>query len=398
MQAVYAVQLRPSVLQTSCISSRLREATRLALAARLSGPLHLDGLQKRNARLDSRLFLEWADCVQKVHLGHSCCSTAGLVPFIQACRQLRVLEIHCSDDWLAMAQADHVIAACQDLKILKCSDWFIPTTLPPTLTAVQISIRKWSEFTDECESPSHLAEAVLYRMAALPALERLNLYMDWVPVLPAQPELMLHRLRDVRLTFGFGGNQLDLSWPRHQEYGELDLCIYVNADRVREHQCLVTELQQLTIHHLTLHMCCDVELATQRLWAALVIQTHVSVTLRYGQTLAALPQCKSRSVGIDGSGDPAAFCNILWDALINCPGRVELWSRSCQIIQLIGCPGNAPAFQQPWQLCHQEACLVAGLTAPCTSASGYLYSRNHAADLINWPREVTTTSRALGWQ
>lgn len=391
------LQLRAFGLQIACVCLKFREAARLALSACLNAFWYLEGLQNLNARLDSKLLLDWApSCVREVNINASSCCASGLLPFIQACPQLRVLDIPIPHSWLALAQADRVLASCQNLNILKTSGCLFPNVMPATLTAVRMYDTDLHYSAGQGSAPTQLAEAMLYRLAQVPSLEKLDLDVGWDPVMAAQPEFMVHSLKHVMLSFKLRSTDLDLSWLRHQPFDELDLKIEVYAPNVAKNQHLVSQLAQLTVHRLTIALCCTIEASAQQLWASLVIQTHVNVSLCRGQTLAALPQCKSRHVGIFGYRDPGADFSILWAALISCPGQVWVQGYSCSQIQLIGCTGSAPDGK-PWQLQLDQSTPVVGLTAPCTPAGRHRCVKNHAARFVHWPSVQSVAFPAHGW-
>ena len=381
---------------------KLREAAKLVLADfSHCNALDLEDLQSVDARLDSHLLLDWApSCVRKVELGDRGFELQGLLPFFRACHQLRVLEISFPEKWDCHAQADRVLATCRNLKILKCSG-LVPNVLPPTLTALKVSFAPWAAAQRNRPYASGLADVLLCRLAGVSPLERLDLDLSWSPVVAAQPKLVLHRLREVRLQFIYQARSpraLDLSWLRDQPLDWLHLSIHVCAHTLDDHSTLVRQLQQLTIHHLVMEFCCESEPSAQQPWADLAIQSELEVLLCHGMTLGALSQCKDRTVGLYGYRTPDASCSILWAALTSSPGRIEVWGRSVQQIRLIGCLGSAPSLQQPWQLRVEEELPLEGLSAPCTKSRGrFLYMRNAAAEACNWPFAQYTARRGGGW-
>ena len=335
--------------------------------------------------MDSRLLLNLAshDLV-KLELDWPAFAFPGMAEFLRASHSLRFLELKCNQDMLTCAEAELIMSSCQGLKVLICRGWFIPHTIPASVTALDVCFRPWSSLGHQAGCPTGQVKALLFRLARTPGLERLWLRLWWNPQLPALPSLRLHQLRDVRLEFSVTDGPLDIKWLQGQSIDELHLKITVCVASLKAHRKLVKQLQALTIHFLDVDVHADVELKAQALWGCLVVQQELWFTVHEGQSLTALPQCKWRKVG--GEAASAKPFQIHWYALASCAGWIRIDAdKAGTMIEVVGCPGYAPGYSDPWQLCFRNyKRTFVGLTAPGVQKGSCVVQQNLAAKSAGW--------------
>ena len=252
----------------------------------------------------------------------------------------------------------------------------------------------WSKVSQQEDCPEGQERALLFRLASAPDLQRLRLRLGLNPQMPALPSLRLHRLRAVYLSFSVAYGPLDLGWLRGQPIDVLHLSINITVRTLKAHRKLVQQLQGLTIHRLDVDVHADVELEAQALWGGLVVQEELRIKFYDGRTLLAVPQCKWRQVGICDRAASAKPFRILWPALSSCPGWVRLDVETSLgdgdlTVEVVGCPGSAPGFSEPWQLnCWTFGRSYVGLSAPSMQRGAHMLLQNLAARSAGWQKHI----------
>ena len=156
----------------------------------------------------------------------------------------------------------------------------------------------------------------------------------------------------------------------------------VSTGAAAEHERLIEQLRRLRVHSLVLALQVPIDSDVQRQWASLVGLAYFDLRVHApGMTLVALPRCKIRTVRLAGQLGPEAALVMDWRLLASCPGVFRIRSGG---VQLVGCPGHAPKFAQPWQLHLLIVFRVQGLTAPLTKRKHELILQNSAADAAGW--------------
>ena len=387
-------------MQIACVSSTFQAAAKVVLARYgCRQILYMDSYISAPSQMNSKLMLDWfPSCIKKMALRNHMLTAANLAALLGGCQQLYMLEIECYNYLLYSTQADSVLAACPNLKILICQRWFVPNFLPSTLTALDVELSWWSQLSHSKNSPVGRLEALLWKVASAPALERLCLRLGWLPELEAHPCIQLHRLRDVRIHFSVGESvTVNLSLLHSAPMDELSLKIHLATGSVADHRQLLGQLRGLTIHHLELDVHAEVELEAQLLWAGVVVQVDFGMSIHVGTTLAALPQCGIRAVALHHGEKLAAPFSVHWSAIASCPGRIELNFHSTKV-QVIGCPGYAPEFAAPRQLRTGCSAFWAAL-APGSKRPGAKHLlQNQAADLAGWvSQSMWSSAHTIGW-
>ena len=382
-------------LQLATVSSAFRSAAQLALQY-ITGEdsLRLDKEVRLPSRMDSKLLLEWAlHSMVRLHLPTAACTFSGMAEFLETSQCLTRLELECDVDMLDVAHADLIVSSCCSIKTLICLGSFVPHHIPATLTALDVDMRYWSDICRLREGcPKGQEAALLFRLARAPGIERLWIRLGWNPQLPALPCLRLHRLRDVKLQFSVMDGPLDLKWLQGQPIDVLHLSIDIAVGTLKAHRKLVQQLKGLTIHRLDVDVHADVELEAQALWGGIVVQEELRIKFYNGRTLVAVPQCKWRQVGICDRAASAKPFKIHWPALSSCPGWVRLDVETSLgdgdlTVEVVGCPGSAPGFSEPWQLnCWTSGRSYVGLSAPSMRRGAHMLLQNLAARSAGWQK------------
>ena len=387
------------------VCSAFRAAAKLVLeTATHTKVLELDEREEQPDRLDSKMLLDWApQCIRRLGLTGVVCGVRGMAALVSASTQLRKLTLDCSWDMVQCAQAEAILAACHSLKILTCSGTFMPSQIPSSVTALKVDLSWWSKLAMRGYAPEGQLQALLFRLRSASALQRLWLCLGQLPMLPAVPEIQLHHLHEVILHFSIGsGKPANLDWLQEQSIDELSLSIKITTGALSDHSDLVQQLQGLTLHRLELTVHAVVELAAQLLWAGLVVKGELSISIFRGVALVALLQSRWRTITLHAQPtlQPCETFDIHWAALASCHGKVQVFTK--RHYQIIGCPGAAPDFRQPWQLRaslgRSQHCFVNSLVLPCRIAD-HLLVQNYAADVAGWHRNtVWPTVSSEGWE
>ena len=384
-------------VQLATVSSAFRFAAKLALKVITEEEdLRLDeAAVSLPSRMDSKLLLDWAmHSMVRLRLSPLACAVPGMARFVKASQGLRLLQLECDQDLLTCAQAESLVSSCCNLKTLICQETFVPHHIPATLTALDVDMCYWSKVSQQEDCPEGQERALLFRLASAPDLQRLRLRLGLNPQMPALPSLRLHRLRAVYLSFSVAYGPLDLGWLRGQPIDVLHLSVNITVRTLKAHRKLVQQLQGLTIHRLDVDVHADVELEAQALWGGLVVQEELRIKFYDGRTLLAVPQCKWRQVGICDRAASAKPFRIHWPALSSCPGWVRLDVETSLgdgdlTVEVVGCPGSAPGFSEPWQLnCWTFGRSYVGLSAPSMQRGAHMLLQNLAARSAGWQKHI----------
>ena len=329
--------------------------------------------------MDSKQLLAWADCVPKMQIDSEGCAVPGLPAFIRAADRLVELDVDC-DTLLACSQANAFLACSPCLRKLTCTGWCNPNQIPVTVNELHVDYTFWSRVTGHYGPPPLLVEALLYRLAAAPSLQILQLDLAEVPVTSKLSGVQLPALSCLRLSLTISPDlTLSLDWLRSQPVKRLFLILSVTSADAELHKRVVAELRQLSIHSLTLKLHEDIAPHVQHQWASLVGLAFFSMTVAQSMTLVTLPPCKRRSIGATGA---AGTClSVEWAALISSPGTIYFSHGS---IDVLNCPGHAPMCDEPWQLRFLKFVKVQGLSAPVTRNEFERVLQNVAADAAGW--------------
>lgn len=367
------------LLQLSTVSSRFQTAAQLVLSKRV---FMFDDSSDLPKRMDSKLLLHWAPCVDQLVLESCGTDLPGMAAFVGACTQLKYLDIDCCDE-LSSAQADALLACCGCLEALDCRNWYVPHFVPSSLATLQVHLSNWLHFVEGSDAPKRHVEALLWRVASHTALKQLILHLGPVPVLPMVPGTQLHQLNLVALSFHIqDGTTIDLSWLHHQPTLQLRFLITILCGSLAIHSQLVEQLQGLSITMLQVEMRVKVEAEAQACWSTLVVQDSFTIDVADpDMPLLGMPQCKQRTVKLH-STELTAF-TVSWAAVAQCASSNLIVASPDHAVSFLGCPGHVPAFAEPWLLCVQGPAVM-GLTAPCRWQGNRVTIQNDAVSPADW--------------
>ena len=334
------------------------------------------------SHMDSKLILQLVPgMVKKVMLWNPACLAApGMARFVASCTSLQEMHIT-ANSMLACSQADACLVGCCGLRILLCNGLFSPQVLPHSLQALEVDLTAWSEIAKGGMCPEQWTEALLFRIAFLPALDTLKIQLGTVPHLPAMPGVSWRRIRILSVNFDMEDDiPIDLGWLRDQRADRLQLSIGMHTGEHYSHKTLVQELSSITVHSLTFNVETEIEAQSQLLWTTVTALTTCDISIRVQtMNLHWLPHCKNLSVRLGWSNGQY---QIFWHAVSAHPGRVQVCGCSFEVV---GFPGSVPEHTEPWRL-ELEA-PVPGIQAAFLQRGkdddAYIL-QNPAADAAGW--------------
>ena len=335
-------------------------------------------------RMDSAILLKWAPaCFQKLWLDQQCFEIPGMLALLYACTQLGQLNITCSDV-LTCSQIDALLARRPDLGILCCQGWYVPSVLPLGLNELEVNLADWSWASLQHSGPVGHAKALLSNLAPLRSLVVLSLELGVLPQLPAIGDV-LPLLECVSVSFILlDDTAVDLSWLQRQPIELLSLDIAVSTGDLSAHQQLLTQLQAMPIHQMTLRF--DYEPLgpdLQSMWADLSILDECNIYAYKSTVLEALPRCSDLYINLGQKSQPSRFV-IQWVAVSRYAGEITISTELLAKVRISGCGVNiVPEHAAPWQLTVDKS--VQGLTAPHTMSGSRRVYKNKAAHAAGWP-------------
>ena len=219
-------------------------------------------------RLDTALFLSWAPSVHRLYLDTHSLNMPGLPAFAQAAGdQLSVIRARCNS-MLAVMQAGHVLSSCIGPVSLELVGTHAPSALPPNMVSVRLKLvepRAGGAPFKRCDPLT--PHALMYSAARLcSSLKHVSLACKEVAVQLAWP-FTLPQLDTLRLELSLRcGTSIDLSWLQRQPCSRLDMVVAVLTDQPSEHQLMVQQLLQLSMHNLTVRWQVALTPDLQLLW------------------------------------------------------------------------------------------------------------------------------------
>ena len=189
-------------------------------------------------RLDSALLLRYGSHATCLWIGDSIFDVPGLEAFLGKAVKTAYLSID-THDALGAAKADCMLGKCtQGLRELQIPSVILPSVIPTTITALRVDLLDPSAYAgedntddDDDDKPAEVsswneteADALLFRLAQLPTLQRLFLKLPTQSV-----RLALYRkitgLEHLAITLQMQKSlKVDLSWV------QLQCCGYLRVD------------------------------------------------------------------------------------------------------------------------------------------------------------------------
>ena len=159
---------------------------------------------------------------------------------------------------------------------------------------------------------------------------------------------------------------VDLSWLHEQPADHLCLTITVRSVSSGQQLRLVKQLQLLSIHYLSIKLEVAVSERVQRRWARLApVNNFLLVFPPAEMHISELPQSNCAEIRGSSPGTDLPSVSISWSAVCTSMDRTcispRLYGSPCQLIHIIGCPGDAPDRDQPWELEFSQPESLVGL-------------------------------------
>ena len=254
--------------QASTICKSVRAAARSVVAS--VGALDLSRafqLRWQQIRLDSALLLSWAPSIERLYLDTHSLNMPGLPAFARAAGdQLHDIRLGCSS-MLAVVQAGHVLSSCSGPVALDLVGSYAPSALPPNMLSLRVELVGIASHSLLTHCDPSTPQALMYSAARhCSSLKRVSLACKEAAVQLACP-FTLPKLDSLRFELSLQhGPAMDLSWLQRQPCSRLDILVAVTTDWPSQHQHLVNQLLQLTMHNLTVRWQVELTPELQLMW------------------------------------------------------------------------------------------------------------------------------------
>ena len=332
--------------QVSTVSRRLSLAAARAFAT--SGSLDLCD-SEHSYNFGSALLRSWAPHLTSLEFDEEAADMPGIEAFIGAASSLADIRmVTCTT--LATAQAEYLLPCCNTACSLHVTGPFVPSMFPPNMRHIDMTFTDWEAEPDwDDMGPSCL----LYKLARQKQLRKICLAFDYMHMLLV---CLLHSLSelDVSIQFALDSNTvLDLGWLLLQPCKTIDLHITVCTVLLAQHTMVISQLQQLQVHSLTLVWQLYCPLGIQLLWQQLQITSCLSLWLCQDvcssaeEALQALPCSPDIEVRADIQRDGSLPVFITWAAVTAQPAKVSLVAGNSPLHLLGQGPVGPPDIQGP---------------------------------------------------
>ena len=348
-------------------------------------------------RLDSALLLHWGSHANAVSLGGLAFDLPGLEAFLGTASKARMWSIT-THGALSAAKADLVLSKCTTaLRELEISCVIPPCFIPSTVGILRVELQDPRRDEDEEDDlgPAESnwddtqADALLFRLAQLPALQTLYLKftLESVQLTSAKPIAGLERLD---ITLRLQTLKVDLNWVRVQPCRYLRVNIMVSEWYPRRHRLFVAELKGLQLTFLALELWAEWDARLQKLWSRLST-TNLSIDAELAGLngtravpVQALPSCENAIIYATRDREDQPDFYISWSALTGQIANIVIMAAHLNLHVLHANMASILAMQQPWQLTVWEASSIAGLPAPGSSDKLWQCWNNAAARAAGW--------------
>ena len=356
-----------------------------------------------NLRMDSAILLHWASGITSLDLDEMSLHhlyDQGLEPFLVAAVKAHYIEFETTNA-LAAAKVDHLLSkCCPALKELRICSPVLPSFIPQTITALWFELYDYRGGPHESEWDESRAEALLFRLSKLPALEKLSLNLQTQSSCLVSDECMA-RLDHLSITLLVGCQDADLSWVHDQSCSFLGVNVCVNVPDLTKNSLLVAELEGLNLSHLSLDLATEWRSELQSMWSGLstgklnigMFGPHLAGT--EAVPLQFLPRSENTMISLYRCKTQRAFY-IKWALLSSQAANVVIMAYGLTLHVLDASMSDIEGMQQPWQLTVWAASSVVGLPASDTTFSDdpapWQSWRNAAACAAGW-----SGSTSLDW-
>ena len=372
-------------MQLASVCSSWRDATRIVVK-------QFDGFSYNMgdpvpSRMDSKLILDLIPgMVEKVMLySPQLLGVPGMAQFVASCPSLQEMHI-AAGDLLACSQADACLAGCRGLETLTCKGWYLPHVLNSSIRELDVDLEAWADLALMGDGPEKRPEALLFRIASLPALERLTLNLGAFSHVPAMPGLTWRCIKTLTVNLDLEDHtSVDLGWLQDQRADWLHLSVTMRTDEHHPYAQLLQELSSITVHCLSFVVQTHVDRQTQLLWSTLTPLNEFCIYMDVQtMSLYCLPRCQLASIWLAWCNAVDGEYDLFWPAVSAHPGKVRVHSlHSIKRADIIGFPKSLPDHAEPWQL--ELYTPVRGIQAAFLQECGpKSVMQNSAADAAGW--------------